>query len=336
MEKETVKVSVIIPVYNVEAYIEECVSSVRNQTLKDIEIICVNDGTRDKSMETVRKAAGEDLRIQIIEKENGGLSTARNVGLASARGEYVYFLDSDDYIMPETLEYLYRTAVENELDNIYFGATTIYENAEIRKKYYRRFEGYYHRKREYPKVYPGEMLLQELLENDEYRTSACLQMPKREFLVQQGITFLEGILHEDNLFALQTMLCAERVMVVNQDFYVRRVREASIMTGDKKVESSWGYYRCIREMLVFLEEKQYAGATMECIGDLLTIIQRDALWSIRKMSMEEVSRKICKLGTAEEQLQYRLWVQNIIRLHRQTGMSSRVKEKNCEGTKDKR
>ncbi len=336
MEKEKVKVSVIIPVYNVEAYIEECVSSVRNQTLKDIEIICVNDGTLDNSMETVRKAAAEDSRVLIIEKENGGLSTARNAGLAHARGEYVYFLDSDDFIVPQALEYLYRTAAENRLDNIYFGATVIYEKPEVKKQFYRRFEGYYHRKREYSQVYAGEKLLQELMKNGEYRTSACLQMPRREFLVKQGITFPEGILHEDNLFALQTMLCAGRAMVVNCDFYVRRVRAASIMTGERNVESSWGYYKCIGEMLSFLEQRKYDSETIACVGELLTIIQRDALWAIRNMAMEEVTEGIRRLGSSEEQLGYRLWVQNITALQKQSGVLYRVRERISRSTGDKK
>ena len=90
------KVSVIIPIYNVEDYIEECLVSVLNQTLKEIEIICVDDGTKDSSMEIVERYAKEDDRIVIIHRENGGLSAARNTGLEAATGEYVYFLDSDD------------------------------------------------------------------------------------------------------------------------------------------------------------------------------------------------------------------------------------------------
>lgn len=333
---EKVKVSVIIPVYNVEAYIEECVKSVINQTLQEIEIICVNDGTPDASMEIVKRLAAEDERIHIIEKENGGLSTARNAGLNHARGEYVYFLDSDDYILPKTLEKLYMASIENGLDNIYFGADTIYESPEIKKKYYGRFEGYYHRKSAYFQVFSGESLFQKQIKNGEYRTSVCLQMPRREFLLQNGISFPEGILHEDNLFAMQSMLCAKKAMVVKDNFYVRRVRDASIMTGDKKVESSWGYYRCIREMLSFLEDKKFDGATMECIGDLMTVIQRDALWVIRRMDMEEVSEKIRRMGTVQEQLAYRLWVQNVICLQKQCSVLHRMREKIRRSTEGKR
>lgn len=334
MEKEKVKVSVIIPVYNVEAYIEECVTSVRNQTLREMEIICVNDGTPDNSMEIVRRMAEKDDRIVILEKENGGLSTARNAGLARARGEYVYFLDSDDYLLPEALKVLYDAAAEQELDNIYFGADTIYESPEIKRKYHRRFEGYYHRKHSYRGVYNGQQLLQELVKNGEYRTSACLQMPRREFLLQQEIRFLEGILHEDNLFAMQSLLCAEKAMVLRENFYVRRVREGSIMTGEKRVESSWGYYRCMKEMVCFLAEKAYSAETMECIGKLLTVIQRDALWPVRKMPMEAVAKGAGRYGTAMEVLEYRLWVQNIINLQGQCSLCGRIRAKLRRKTKE--
>ena len=98
-----VKVSVVIPIYNVEEYIEECLCSVLNQTLKDIEIVCVNDGTKDNSMSIVEKYKGQDDRIVIVNKENGGLSSARNAGIEQAEGEYIYFLDSDDFIAENTL-----------------------------------------------------------------------------------------------------------------------------------------------------------------------------------------------------------------------------------------
>ena len=116
------RVSIIIPIYNVEQYIEECLLSAMRQTLKEIEIICVNDGSTDDSMGIVRKYAREDPRIRIVEKENGGLSSARNAGMDAAKGEYILFLDSDDWILPETLEEIYDSAVKNDLDNVYFNA----------------------------------------------------------------------------------------------------------------------------------------------------------------------------------------------------------------------
>lgn len=111
---ETIKVSVIVPVYNVEEYIEECIESIVNQTLKEIEIIIVNDGTKDNSMKKIEKYLS-DSRIVIINKENGGISSARNAGLKIARGEYVTFIDSDDFIKITMLEKLYDQTSDFEI-----------------------------------------------------------------------------------------------------------------------------------------------------------------------------------------------------------------------------
>ena len=110
------KVSVIIPVYNVEKYLSECLDSVVNQTLKDIEIICVNDGSPDGSAEILEEYAQKDNRIKVITQENRGVSEARNSGLKIASGEYIAFLDSDDYIDLKFFEQLYKRGIESNSD----------------------------------------------------------------------------------------------------------------------------------------------------------------------------------------------------------------------------
>lgn len=120
--EEKIKVSVIIPVYNVEEYIEKCLDSVVNQTLKEIEIIVVNDGTKDNSMKKIEKYFS-DSRIKIINKQNGGQSSARNAGLAISKGEYISFIDSDDFIEEKMLEELYT---ESENTDIVFSDSLNY------------------------------------------------------------------------------------------------------------------------------------------------------------------------------------------------------------------
>ena len=112
------KVSVIIPIYNVEKYLRECLDSVVNQTLKDIEIICINDGSTDNSGLILEEYGNNDKRIKVIHKENEGAAIARNVGLKIAEGEYLSILDSDDYFELNMLEDMYKEAVENDLDII--------------------------------------------------------------------------------------------------------------------------------------------------------------------------------------------------------------------------
>lgn len=110
------KVSVIIPVYNVEEYLSQCLDSVVNQTLSDIEIICVDDGSSDKSFEILQKYADKDSRIKIFKQENQGAGAARNNGLDKATGDYLYFLDSDDYIKLNCLEKLYKKIIFENSD----------------------------------------------------------------------------------------------------------------------------------------------------------------------------------------------------------------------------
>ena len=193
-------VSVIIPIYNVEAYIEECLVSVLKQTLKDIEIICVNDGTPDNSMDIVKKYAENDDRIVIVNKENGGLSSARNAGLKVATGEYVYFLDSDDYILENTLEKLCSVAKKNNLDSIFFDADSFFENEELQETK-KSYVEYYHRDNACIDVLPGGEFLRAMSEGGNWRPSACLQMNRRDLLIDNNIWFKEGIIH-GNVFDL--------------------------------------------------------------------------------------------------------------------------------------
>ena len=110
------KISIIVPVYNVESYLSNCIDSILNQTFKDFELILVNDGSTDKSLEICKHYKNMDDRIFIIDKKNGGLSSARNAGLDIIKGEYIGFVDSDDYIHPQMYELLYKQIIENEAD----------------------------------------------------------------------------------------------------------------------------------------------------------------------------------------------------------------------------
>ena len=155
--KEQPLVSVIIPVYNVERYLAQCLDSVSHQTYQNLEIICVNDGSRDGSPDILRRYADEDARIQVIGKANGGVSRARNDALDCARGEYIMFVDSDDWGEPDACEnavnamreydadivmWSYVSETENRSSRkVIFPETTVFEKEEVRAKLHRRFVG---------------------------------------------------------------------------------------------------------------------------------------------------------------------------------------------------
>lgn len=130
--ENSIKVSVIIPVYNEEKYLRQCLDSVINQTLKDIEILCINDGSTDRSEEILREYEKKDKRIRVFEhpEESHGAAEARNIGLENARGKYLSILDSDDFFEPEMLEETFQLAEKNDLDIIAFGAWIYDEKTE--------------------------------------------------------------------------------------------------------------------------------------------------------------------------------------------------------------
>ena len=129
------KISVIIPAYNAEAYLAETLDSVLNQNLRDIEIVCIDDGSTDGTLELACEYASRDHRISVLKQTNQGQSTARNVGISSAKGEYLIFLDSDDLFAINGAETLYRTATGDQLDVVYYDGKSFYENEKLKKKY---------------------------------------------------------------------------------------------------------------------------------------------------------------------------------------------------------
>ena len=134
------KVSVIVPIYNIKQYLPRCIDSIRNQTLKDIEIILIDDGSTDGSSEICDQYAAVDPRVRVLHKENEGLSAARNDGIQMARADYIMFVDGDDWVEPEFCELPYRAAVGNNVDAVSFLHVTVSENG-VKEKCSFRGEG---------------------------------------------------------------------------------------------------------------------------------------------------------------------------------------------------
>ena len=308
---DMIKVSVIIPIYNVEQYIEECLLSAMHQTLKEIEIICVNDGTKDHSIDIVEKYAKEDSRIHIINKENGGLSSARNAGIQNSNGEYLYFLDSDDYISENMLEVLYHEVKEKDLDNIYFDAESFFENKELELRH-KIYKDYYRRPSMFEDVVSGPELFAKMENLHVYRPSACLQMPKKSMILENGIRFYEGIFHEDNLFSLQTIFFARRVKHIATPFYKRRVREASIMTGGQEFERSYGYYVCISEFNKFLKGFDFQDTEiLRAIKHRCYVMQSNAAKAVKDVSLEAIDESLSAYPM-ETQIEYAMLIKRLV------------------------
>ena len=248
-----VKVSVIIPVFNVEKYLEECLESILAQTLKEIEIICVNDGSADNSLSILKEYEKKYPQIKVMDQLNKGQSAARNLALESASGEYVYFMDSDDLLTSKALDELYHICNEKKLDILYFSGTSFFEDDNLVKQH-KGFVNSYYRKGKYTEVQSGKKMLVMLINNGDYYVSPCLQILRREFLYRNKIRFFEGIIHEDNCFSFQALLQAQNVFCVNDIYFYRRVRGSSVMTHEETSRNLRGYFCCLMEQMRFAGE----------------------------------------------------------------------------------
>ena len=242
------KVSIIVPVYNVERYLKECLDSVINQTLKEIEIICVEDCSTDNSLSILEEYAKSDSRIKVIRNEtNKGLSTVRNIAMAEATGEYIAFLDSDDYVDLSTYEKAYNLAKKNDLDCVLFKTSTVDDKTgEIKDNL------------DYFALKPFEGFEKPIFNNKDtvdFTCNICVQVGskllRREFLQQHNITFPDGLIFEDEPFFYNFYLNADKISLLDENLYYYRVnRDDSIIAKRGK---SFGdiveIFRIIREII---------------------------------------------------------------------------------------
>jgi glycosyltransferase involved in cell wall biosynthesis len=213
--------SIIIPVYNVAEFLQECLNSVITQTFQDWEAVCVNDGSTDDSCVILKEFAAKDPRFTIISKNNGGLSSARNTGLDAAKGDYILFLDSDDWLEDNALELLAEKLCDEDM--LCFSGRRYFEE-EGRFNFPDRLN-----ERRY--LSGMDYYSDNALERRDFAfVCVVLRLYKRSFLLENGLRFKEGIYHEDNLFTPQACFYAKGVNVIDTCLYNYRIRANSIMT----------------------------------------------------------------------------------------------------------
>lgn len=212
------KLSIIVPIYNREKYLRKCLDSVINQTLKEIEIICVNDGSTDGSLEIINEYAKKDNRVKIINKENGGVASARNAGMNVATAEYYTFIDSDDLLDNDAYEKAMMHI--DEADLVHFGIKVFGDS-----HYAQRLgdDNYYKIK------YTGvKKLNKKIILNSD--VSACNKIFKKSIIDEYNITFPDGLNYEDAEFYYKYVSCAETVYYLDKYFYHYRRSGNSIMS----------------------------------------------------------------------------------------------------------
>ena len=222
-------VTIIIPIYNVEDYIGDCLKSVVNQTYKNLEIICINDGSADNSYNILKEYGEIDSRIKIITQENKGLSATRNRGMKIASGEYCYFLDSDDELYDKSIETMLEHMQKFQLDILYFSGDVKYYDENLRKMFPNENQIWI-RKNFLNCVYSGKEYFMKVFEKEFFSSPVQIQFYRMEYLRKKHMRFTEGYIHEDIFFTYKTALYASRVMAVEDFLYLRKVRKDSIVT----------------------------------------------------------------------------------------------------------
>jgi glycosyltransferase involved in cell wall biosynthesis len=219
------KVSVILPVYNVEPYLDEALTSLTSQTLDDIEIIAINDGSTDNSEQILKQYQERCPFFSYYNQQNQGQSAARNHGLQHAQGDYIYFMDSDDKVDTDMLRQCYEYAEQTQADFILFdGDKMMEEGAHPVAWNYKRTHLLEEHKR-----YDGETLLRLMLDTQKHNCVVWLLFIRKSYLDSIGLRFYEGIIHEDELFTTILTLSSKNIYSLSRSFVEHRIRTASTM-----------------------------------------------------------------------------------------------------------
>lgn len=219
------KVSFIVPIYKVEQYIHQCVESLSTQTYEDIEIVLVDDGSPDRCPDICDEIASKDARVRVVHKPNGGLSDARNAGLLAATGEYVCFVDGDDFWMhKDDLQKLVEKAkMYSDVDFIGFNCSYYYPSTDIFSPWPE-----YSKRLETPMEKSDAIV--ELTRTSSFVMSACMKLIKRQFLLDNKLFFIKGLLSEDIPWFISLLDCCKKCMFVNMNIYAYRQGVAGSIT----------------------------------------------------------------------------------------------------------
>ena len=311
-------ISVIVPVYKVEPYLERCVRSILCQTYRNLEIILVDDGSPDRCGELCDAFAKEDARIRVLHKQNGGLSDARNAGLDAMRGELVGFVDSDDWIYPEFYETLYRNLIAFDADLAEGGIVKVYEdgkqdaqNAFSKPTCYERREG-----------------LEVYLVDDQIPSYACTKLFRANLF--ENLRFPVGVAYEDLAFFFRVFDRVRRSVCIPENLYAYCMRVDSICAIPQGAKQTFGLFNAFAQRYAFAKEKELdleiaeiclAKACVFAVGGLERISgktkrEKEYLSAIRnflKIHQKEISRNPRIPENRRQKIKLIRWVYPVFR-----------------------
>lgn len=292
--------SIIVPAYNAEPYIGELLDSLLPQMQSDVEILCIDDGSSDGTLNVLDCYARKHDCIRVFHQENQGQGAARNYALKLARGTYIQFADSDDKLRGDALSVVRGILTDRPLDVLFFDGDTFYESDELAEKF-KTFGSNYKRERAHLGDLTGPELFRQLKAEDAYRVSPCMAVFNRRYLQENDIAFPEGIIYEDNVFTLKAICLAQAAAHIDEPLYLRRIRQGSTMTSIKTAKNVRSYFEVYYQMLLFTSQHEWDYATAKAIaGEMRTVLgfvrkQFDKLSKAQRMA-------VCTLPPVQETL----------------------------------
>lgn len=262
--------SIIIPVYKVERYIQNCISSIYSQDISEneFEVIIVNDGTPDKSIELISPIIGQKTNAQIIHQKNQGLSIARNNGLKIAKGKYVWFIDSDDTLLPGAIKKILKVLNNHtEIDVI---ATILLQKKETNGV----------TKLEYTPDFSVKTGREYMFQGNHLGASQRYII-KREFLLNNNLSFMPNVYHEDGEFGHKMMYLAKTVYVMSEPVYCYLLRSSGSITSTRKMKMNYDLITIYKSLVVFCNEKvevtdkwKFLSLAANCVYDTILFSRR--------------------------------------------------------------
>ncbi|MHA3083449.1 glycosyltransferase family 2 protein [Acinetobacter sp. ANC 5383] len=282
------KITVVIPVYNTAPYLEKCLNSVVNQTYRNLQIIVVNDGSMDNSKAICQRFADMDTRIEFIDKYNEGVSVARNIGIERAKGEWIYFLDSDDFVEFDALESLINVAHDYQADIIQFGIRSLKEGKLVREKEPAKFQVY-------------EDLRTFITNNEMKPLSACLHLINIKNIRENNIIFNKNLSHGEDMLFMYTVYCyAKKIATVNKIFYNQVLSSESATRQPIKLKVMFDLLLLIDEICKQVRNLGLINEFYEEVNDLSKrifilplVIADQQEYKKAKPKIQKLYRKIC-------------------------------------------
>lgn len=272
------KISIIVPVYNTEKYLVKCLESLIHQTFENIEIVCINDGSTDASLEILKNYESMDKRIKIIEQTNKGLSEARNVGVKNALANYVMFLDSDDWIDVNACEVAYKTVIEHKADIVMWSYIREFETKALPKKIFDKNDEFL--------VFEGkeaQMIQRRMVglvgnelkipENIDALVTAWGKVYRKDIIIKNNVKFIDTkeIGTEDALFNLHAFGYAEKIVFINEYFNHYRKDNVQSLTSNykKRLYSQWE--KLFSYMEVYIKENDLDATFQQALDNRIAL-----------------------------------------------------------------